>query len=84
MSRLAPKKPEAAAPDPAPRVEPHEREDRFTFIHVCHKGMVRTTVLPVGSSSWKWNREADTITPSILCRGCGLHGYWEQGRWKPA
>lgn len=22
-----------------------------------------------------------TVTPSVLCRDCGLHGYIRQGRW---
>lgn len=83
MSRLAPKPQPVPAPGPAPRVEPHVRSDRFTFIHVCERGMLRTVVLPVGSSSWKWNREADTIIPLIWCKGCGLRGCWEQGRWVP-
>ena len=25
-----------------------------------------------------------TISPSILCRGCGHHGYVRDGRWEPA
>lgn len=25
-----------------------------------------------------------TITPSILCRTCGLHGFIREGRWVPA
>jgi hypothetical protein len=24
-----------------------------------------------------------TVAPSILCRGCGLHGYLRAGRWEP-
>lgn len=84
MSKLAPKPRQTAPTGPPPRVEPHERSDRFTFIHVCERGMIRTVVLPIGPWSWKWNREADTIVPSIACKGCGLHGYWEQGRWRKA
>lgn len=25
-----------------------------------------------------------TLSPSILCRGCGNHGFIRQGRWVPA
>lgn len=29
-------------------------------------------------------QEPLTLTPSILCRVCGSHGYITQGRWVPA
>lgn len=35
----------------------------------------------------RWHKSSDdplTITPSILCRTCGLHGFITKGRWVPA
>jgi hypothetical protein len=29
-------------------------------------------------------RTPTTITPSILCKGCGLHGYVTNGEWRNA
>ena len=25
-----------------------------------------------------------TVSPSILCRSCGTHGFWRAGAWVPA
>jgi hypothetical protein len=34
---------------------------------------------------WQLVREEPlTISPSILCRACGLHGYIREGKWIPA
>lgn len=35
----------------------------------------------------KWQVETFdpvTISPSLLCRGCGHHGFIRNGRWEPA
>lgn len=35
----------------------------------------------------RWTLEQEdplTISPSVLCRTCGLHGFIRQGRWVPA
>lgn len=29
-------------------------------------------------------REPLTLSPSLLCRGCGHHGFIREGRWVPA
>lgn len=29
-------------------------------------------------------REPLTLSPSLLCRGCGSHGFIQNGRWVPA
>lgn len=76
--------PKKAPPCFPPRVEAHERRDRFVFIHECVNHTKRTTVLPVGRSSWTWDPEAGTVSPSIHCESCGTHGYWESGEWRPA
>ena len=35
----------------------------------------------------RWTVECEdplTISPSVLCRTCGLHGFIREGRWMPA
>ena len=79
-----PKSKSALTPVPAflPRVEPHARDDRFVFIHECVNGTRRTTVLPVGRSSWTWDRAAGTVTPELHCPSCGTRGSWRKGKWE--
>lgn len=31
-----------------------------------------------------WNPETFTVSPSLLCRHCGDHGFIRNGRWEPA
>lgn len=42
--------------------------------------------LPVtGPDRWELvSRDPLTLSPSILCRGCGLHGFIREGKWVPA
>lgn len=68
-----------------PRVEPSaDWPGRFVFIHECVNRMKRTSVLPVGPSSWTWDPDTSTVTPSIRCESCGTHGFWQCGEWRPA
>lgn len=83
VPRSIPKEPALVRRD-SPRVEAHERADRFVFRHECVNGTKRTTVLPAGPSSWHWDPEAGTVWPSIHCEGCGTHGFWRDGEWTPA
>lgn len=35
----------------------------------------------------KWNIESEeplTLSPSLLCRNCGSHGFIREGKWVPA
>ena len=42
-------------------------------------------LLPIGSSFWTIVQEEPlTVTPSILCKECGLHGFITDGKWVPA
>lgn len=41
--------------------------------------------LPLGPNGWTVESvDPLTISPSILCGSCGLHGLWRDGRWVPA
>ena len=67
-----------------------ERDDdgRLCFIgyfHYCkdHESYGR---LPVqGERAWQLVSEDPlTLSPSVLCLGCKLHGFIREGRWVPA
>lgn len=41
----------------------------------------------IAGESPRWDVESFsplTLSPSILCRGCGNHGYIREGKWVPA
>lgn len=43
-------------------------------------------LLPIDDSQG-WRVEAAdplTVSPSILCGSCNVHGFWRQGQWVPA
>ena len=41
--------------------------------------------LPLGDGGWQLvNHDPLTITPSILCGECGLHGFITDGQWVSA
>lgn len=40
-----------------------------------------------GDNTQTWHVESSeplTLSPSLLCRGCGDHGFVREGRWQPA
>ena len=40
------------------------------------------TMLPLGRQHWTVvTKEPLTVSPSILCWKCGLHGFWREGKW---
>jgi Family of unknown function (DUF6527) len=44
----------------------------------------RKTTLPVGPGRWQLAQaEPLTVTPSILCKLCGCHGFITNGAWCP-
>lgn len=52
------------------------------FRHVCNDGEWVECTLPNGT--WKVEQKSPlTVTPSIVCTDCGLHGRVTNGRWKP-
>ena len=59
--------------------EPH----RLAFRHVCDRGDrgVYTVNIPLHPDH-KVSDDGETVTPSILCPDCGLHGYWTNGKWQ--
>ena len=39
-------------------------------------------MLPLGPQGWTvQQREPLTISPSILCKQCGTHGFFREGKW---
>lgn len=65
---------------PAGLIESHRLPDgRWCSGSVAFKGN--------GDGFPEWTvilEEPLTLTPSILCRSCGSHGWIEGGRWRPA
>ena len=46
---------------------------------------VREVFDPVESGMWQVEqRDPLTLSPSLLCRACGHHGWIRDGRWVPA
>lgn len=72
-----------------PRVERTE-DGRALWIHVC-SGISQPphridATLPVGENGWRWEPDG-SLTPSILCGNCGIHGFWIGGAapyWRTA
>lgn len=70
-----------------PRVE-RGPNDEIRFFHTCRPPFDELEReegrwLAGGPGGWVWG-EGDSLTPSIHCHGCGLHGWWngsERG-WK--
>lgn len=56
--------------------------DALVFLHSC-KGKDREERLPLAEDYWSVKQtEADlSVSPSIHCNDCGLHGYWNHDRW---
>lgn len=59
----------------------------FGLAFMCPCGCGAESYLPLQPSSedgWTWdgNMEKPTLTPSVLQRGCGWHGYLTAGVWK--
>ena len=56
----------------------------------CPCGCGLESYLPIATSDnedgWKWDGNADqpTLTPSVLNRSCGWHGYLRKGEWVSA
>jgi hypothetical protein len=67
------------------RVE-RDEDGHPVWVHDCSDASfnpVRVT-LPLGPQGWEWTADGG-LTPSILCHGCGAHGFWtggEQPYWR--
>lgn len=63
-------------PDGAVRIE-----------HTCHRTRDGLTIVCAPLLSFEHTRSGGlghlTVTPSILCGDCGLHGYITDGTWRP-
>lgn len=41
--------------------------------------------IPVGLRGWELHSlDPLTLSPSLLCRACGSHGFVREGKWVPA
>jgi len=50
------------------------------WIHQCRRHLDEYRL----NRRWSWDREANTVTPSLACGYCGTSGFWTEGNWKPA
>jgi hypothetical protein len=50
------------------------------WIHQCKRHLDEYRL----NRRWSWDREANTVTPSLACSYCGTHGFWKNGKWKAA
>ena len=78
-----------------PEVRLHDGGKHILWSHECdHEGLdgsrwLADTMLPAvmdppPGRRWAWiveQVEPLTVSPSILCRSCGEHGFWRDGRW---
>jgi hypothetical protein len=70
-----------------------EDGDHFYWLHSCEglvgrwwaeeSGQLSGGLLPLGPEGWTLvQKEPLTVTPSLLCRECGLHGFITDGEWR--
>lgn len=65
-----------------PRVD-RDEDGRPVWVHWCTDGApdfdgeIHIT-LPLGPTGWEWTQDGG-LTPSVLCRNCGVHGFWMGG-----
>lgn len=72
-------------------IAPHwefDGDHHVTWWHACtgHPGFDEVPCgIPLGGNGWTLvSKEPLTISPSLLCRGCGTHGFITNGQWVPA
>ena len=72
-------------------ITPHWEVDsdrHITWWHACtgHPGFDEVPAgIPIGDDGWAvtcW--EPLSVWPSLLCQGCGTHGWITNGQWQPA
>lgn len=58
------------------------------YWHPCKNGEIKedcVPLMPFWSDSWNLISENPlTLSPSLLCRACGHHGFIQNGKWVPA
>lgn len=61
--------------------------EALEYTHVCGSRGLREDAIPLQpdwSNGWKIERlEPLTLTPSLLCKSCGNHGFVRNGKWIP-
>jgi len=66
-----------------PTVELGDKWGYFLFIHDCKDEQAEQRYLSVGNEGWSYDPLTNTVSPSIHCMGCGTHGHWTNGEWRP-
>jgi Family of unknown function (DUF6527) len=60
----------------------------IAYQHPCIAGGLREAFIPLNppfKTGWDLVSVSPlTITPSLLCRACGHHGFLTEGKWVPA
>lgn len=59
----------------------------FDYWHPCRGGRLSIGFVPVGDGRNDWKLEKVdpvALSPSLLCRACGHHGWVRDGLWVPA
>ena len=57
------------------------------YWHPCRDGKEAPGFIPLddGARGWTLGKlDPLTVSPSLLCRACGHHGFIRDGRWVPA
>ncbi len=57
-----------------------DEDDRPIWVHEC-TGRTERVQLPLGAQLWQADRATDTVTPSLSCSECNMHGWWSQGKF---
>jgi hypothetical protein len=59
-------------------------DEHEVWYFICPCGCGGLGGVSIGGDGWKWdgNEEQPTLSPSILLKPCGWHGYLVKGEWK--
>lgn len=54
-------------------------DERPRWTHRCRGQLVDSGL---DNNRWTWDSATNTVTPSLHCLRCGLHGFWTNGAWR--
>jgi Family of unknown function (DUF6527) len=66
-----------------PKVELGDKWGYFLFVHDCKEKDNHSRYLPISPDGWQFDPLSNTVTPSIQCLVCNVHGFWTNGEWRP-